>query len=135
MKVVSLASKYTLFALIATAVNLLVQWPFFIWSDSWLTLYIALFFGTLAGLVAKYILDKRWIFYHQSETHRDNLAKFGLYSLMGVFTTLIFWGFEMGFYYWVEYPNAQYLGGALGLAIGYVAKYLLDRRFVFKAEG
>jgi hypothetical protein len=28
----------------------------------------------------------------------------------------------------------RYLGGVIGLTIGYLAKYHLDKRFVFKAE-
>ena len=51
---------------------------------------------------------------------------------MGLATTVIFWGFEFGFQYLFATKEMRYLGGALGLAIGYVAKYLLDKRFVFR---
>lgn len=131
---VKLTAKYSLFALIATGVNLLTQWPFFaLFAGRWV-LYAALFAGTLTGLVTKYALDKRWIFYYTPASRRDNLGRFGLYSLMGVFTTVIFWGTEMGFYYLFDFNGAQYIGGALGLMIGYVVKYLLDKKFVFKGR-
>lgn len=123
---------YVVFALVATLVNLLSQWPVFILFDGWWVLYAALFVGTIAGLVTKYILDKRYIFNYKATSKKDDLHKFGLYSLMGVFTTIIFWGTEMSFYYAFEFNGAQYIGGALGLIIGYVVKYLLDKRFVFK---
>ena len=126
------AASYIIFAIIATAVNLLTQWPVFVLFDGWWVLYAALVIGTLTGLVTKYILDKRYIFNYKATSKRDDLRKFGLYSLMGVFTTIIFWGTEMAFYYAFACNGAQYVGGALGLIVGYIFKYLLDRRYVFK---
>ena len=90
-----------------------------------------MFIGTVAGLVAKYILDKKWIFYHAPKDKKDDAKKFMLYSFMGIFTTIIFWGTEMAFYYWVPSQNAKYMGAVIGLSIGYIIKYFLDRRFVF----
>lgn len=127
-----LAIYYTLFALLATAVNLLAQWPFFQLFEGWWVLYATLFVGTLAGLVTKYLLDKKWIFNYQSTSKADDLQKFGLYSLMGVFTTVIFWGTEMLFFHFLAFNGSQYAGGALGLAVGYMVKYYLDKKFVFK---
>ena len=88
-------------------------------------------FGTLAGLVAKYIFDKKFIFYHTSTDKKDNAKKFALYSLMGVFTTIIFWGTEIAFDKLFQGPNAKYLGAVIGLSIGYVIKYFLDKKYVF----
>lgn len=51
---------------------------------------------------------------------------------MGVFTTAIFWGMEMFFFHVLAFEGAQYVGGALVLAIGYVVKYYLDKKYVFK---
>jgi putative flippase GtrA len=127
-----LAFNYVLFALISTLVNLSTQVPFFwLFEGPWV-LYVALFFGTLTGLLTKYVLDKKWIFSYQSTSKKDEAHKFGLYSLMGVFTTVIFWGTEMFFYHVFSFTGSQYVGGALGLMIGYVVKYQLDKRFVFK---
>jgi putative flippase GtrA len=123
---------YCLFALIATGVNLLTQWPVFVLFDGWWVLLAALFVGTLAGLVTKYVLDKKWIFNYQATSKKDDLHKFGLYSLMGVFTTVIFWGTEMTFYYAFDFNGSQYVGGALGLMVGYIVKYYLDKKYVFK---
>ncbi len=125
---------YLLFALVATGVNLAVQYTFFELFAGWWVIYVALLFGTLAGLVTKYWLDKRWIFVYTPNSKQDDLSRFGLYSLMGVFTTLIFWGTEMAFYHLLAFEGSQYVGGALGLAIGYVIKYELDKRYVFKSE-
>ncbi len=93
--------------------------------------YISLGFGTFAGLVTKYILDKKFIFYYNSSNLRSDLKKFILYSTMGVFTTLIFWGTELAFYYLFEFTYAKFLGGAIGLSIGYLVKYNLDKKYVF----
>jgi len=126
-----LALKYSLFAVLSTLVNLLFQYFSFTLYAGWGSLYVAMFVGTLAGLVAKYILDKKWIFYHTPKDKKDDAKKFALYSLMGVFTTVIFWGTEMAFYYLVPNPNAKYIGAVIGLSIGYIIKYFLDKRFVF----
>lgn len=90
--------------------------------------------GTLAGLIVKYILDKRFIFYHTPKDKKDDAKKFVLYSLMGVFTTTIFWGTEIAFDALSQDPNAKYLGAIIGLGIGYIIKYFLDKKFVFKTK-
>lgn len=123
--------KYILFALISTIVNLAFQYLSFLVWDGFLSLYIAMFSGTLAGLILKYILDKKYIFYHKPKSKRDDGVKFLLYSFMGVFTTIIFWAFEIAFDYAFG-QNAKYLGALIGLGIGYIVKYYLDKRFVFK---
>ena len=47
-------------------------------------------------------------------------------------TTLGFWGFEVAFWTIWGTDFAKYTGAVLGLAVGYVAKFALDRSFVFK---
>ncbi len=123
---------YALFALISTAVNIAFQYLSFLVYDGEFSLYAAMFTGTVAGLVLKYILDKKYIFFHTPKSKKDDGKKFFLYSLMGVFTTFIFWGFEIGFDYMFESQNAKYIGAVVGLGIGYVVKYFLDKKFVFK---
>ena len=91
--------------------------------------------GTLSGLVCKYILDKKYIFYDISNTKKDNAKKFILYSFMGVVTTFVFWGFELGFNYVFDFEFAKYLGAIIGLAIGYITKYFLDKKYVFTNKG
>jgi len=127
----TLALRYALFAGISTLINLLFQWLSFLVYGGTGSLYVAMFVGTLAGLVAKYILDKKWIFYHTPKDKKDDAKKFALYSLMGVFTTIIFWGTEMAFYYLIPNPNAKYIGAVIGLSVGYIIKYFLDKKYVF----
>ncbi|MGM0582467.1 MAG: GtrA family protein [Bacteroidota bacterium] len=125
---------YTLFALIATSVNLITQWPFFLFLSSQWSIYIALIFGTFSGLLTKYVLDKKWIFYYTPTDRSDDLYRFILYSIMGVFTTIIFWGTEISFYYLFDFKGSQYIGGGLGLMVGYFIKYILDKRYVFEVS-
>ncbi len=124
--------RYAIFALLSTIVNILFQYLSFLAYEGFLSLYVAMFIGTVAGLVLKYVLDKKYIFFHTPKSKKDDGKKFFLYSVMGVFTTFIFWGFEIGFDYAFENENAKYLGAVLGLSIGYVVKYFLDKKFVFK---
>ena len=126
-----IAIKYIIFAVIATLLNLLFQYLSFKVYDGFGSLYVAMFLGTLAGLIAKYILDKRWIFYHISKNKKDDAKKFILYSIMGIFTTIIFWGTEIAFDMLLQNSNAKYIGAVIGLGIGYITKYYLDKRFVF----
>lgn len=127
-----IALWYALFALFSTAINIAFQYLSFLVYSGYLSLYVAMFAGTVAGLVLKYILDKKYIFFHKPKSKKDDGKKFFLYSLMGVFTTFIFWGFEIGFDYMFESQNAKYIGAVVGLSIGYVVKYFLDKKFVFK---
>ena len=127
-----IALWYALFALFSTAVNIAFQYLSFLVYSGFLSLYVAMFIGTVAGLVLKYILDKKYIFFHKPKSKKDDGKKFFLYSLMGVLTTLIFWGFEIGFDNMFESQNAKYIGAVVGLSIGYVVKYFLDKKFVFK---
>lgn len=128
------AIRYTLFALISTLVNLLAQYVSFALYSGFLDLYVAMAVGTLAGLVIKYVLDKKFIFYHEVKSKKEDARKFFLYSLMGVFTTFIFWGFEIMFDTLFSGESAKYIGAVIGLTIGYVVKYYLDKRFVFKGK-
>ncbi|MBL7003996.1 MAG: GtrA family protein [Gammaproteobacteria bacterium] len=129
-----LAIRYSLFAIVATLLNLFFQYLSFEIYDGVGSLYVAMFFGTLSGLVAKYILDKKFIFYHVTENKKDDAKKFVLYSFMGIFTTIIFWATEMAFDWYFESEVAKYYGAVVGLSIGYVVKYFLDKKFVFKEK-
>ena len=126
-----LAVKYAIFAVISTLFNLSFQYISNHLYSGLGALYIAIFIGTLAGLIPKYILDKKYIFYHKTESKKDDVKKFGLYTLMSVFTTIIFWTTEIVFDIIFDSENAKYMGAIVGLTIGYVVKYFLDKRFVF----
>jgi putative flippase GtrA len=130
-----LAARYACFALAATATNLGVQRTVLTLVNGAPALYAAMLAGTLCGLVLKYVLDKRYIFFYVSRSRRDDLARFTGYVLMSLVTTAVFWGFELGFDRLLSFPAARYLGGGIGLAAGYTLKYLLDRRFVFTPYG
>jgi len=130
-----LSMMYAVFAVLATVVNIGVQ-------DLVVRVYTGPYFlmlsvgaGTFAGLALKYVLDKRYIFRFQAKSALHDGRTFVLYALMGVLTTVIFWGFEFGFYYLFQTGELRYFGGMLGLAIGYVAKYRLDKQFVFRQQG
>lgn len=92
---------------------------------------MAMFWGTLTGLIVKYILDKQYIFQFQTKTIKEDSYKFIIYSIMGIITTLIFWGFELAFNYLVSFATAKYFGAIVGLSIGYITKYQLDKRYTF----
>ncbi len=48
-----------------------------------LTVYVSLFVGTLVGLVVKYLLDKRFIFYDSTSGSARRGRQFVRYALTG----------------------------------------------------
>jgi putative flippase GtrA len=128
----ALVVKYTLFAIIATVANILCQDAVNRVYHGQHNLYPSMFLGTLAGLVVKYILDKKYIFFFKSKNLFQDGQKFIFYASMGVITTFIFWGVEMVFDYTFKTIPMRYIGAVIGLSIGYWMKYQLDKRFVFR---
>ncbi|MEL7105729.1 MAG: GtrA family protein [Pseudomonadota bacterium] len=126
-----LVLKCTVFAVIATIANLGVQRLVLARGDDAVMFALAVGAGTLVGLVIKYILDKRWIFYDLGTGVKAHGQKFSLYTAMGLITTAIFWGTETAFWLIWQTDAMRELGAVIGLGIGYIVKYNLDRRFVF----
>ncbi len=131
MNLTSLILRYSIFAIVATVVNLATQRLSLGLYAGYFSVPLAIFIGTLVGLVVKFYLDKRWIFRDVSTSNGENTRKFGLYTLMGIATTIIFWGMEYGFWIVWRTEMMRELGAIIGLSIGYVVKYQLDKRFVF----
>jgi putative flippase GtrA len=129
-----LAFNYSMFALIATAANIGAQDVSIRIYGGAFSILASVLIGTGVGLVIKYILDKRYIFRFQARNAAHDSQTFVLYAVMGVVTTVIFWGFEFGFNFMFETKEMRYLGGIIGLAIGYLSKYHLDKRYVFRSE-
>lgn len=146
---IKLTIKYALFAVISMICNLSTQQLclmfFSLFSflkdfenvsilgffDLNLVLMAAIFISTLVGLIVKYILDKKYIFNYQTKSKSEGTKKFIMYSFMGVFTTAIFWAFELTFDSVFNHRYAKFVGAVIGLSIGYFIKYNLDKRFVF----
>lgn len=128
-----IASLYALLAAIATIANIATQDVFLHAYRGPLHIAISIMLGTAAGLLVKYILDKRFIFHFKADDVAHDSRTFALYAAMGIATTAIFWGFEFSFNAWFDESTPwRYLGGILGLAIGYATKYQLDKRYVFR---
>jgi putative flippase GtrA len=123
--------RYVLFAGVSMLANLATQEVVFRLAPV-AALAASILAGTAAGFAVKYVLDKNWIFYDDYTSHRDEVRKVTLYGLFSVFTTLIFWGFEVTFWLIWRSDAAKYAGAILGLTIGYCIKFALDQRFVFR---
>lgn len=127
-----LAMKYAGFALIATVANIGVQELVIYAYSGDFSILTSIIAGTGGGLIVKYLLDKHYIFQFQTKNFAHDTQTFMLYAGMGLVTTVVFWCFELGFNYFFETKEMRYLGGVIGLSIGYLAKYRLDKRFVFR---
>ena len=129
-----LAAIYALLAAIATATNIGAQAGFLLAYNGGHAIALSIIAGTSIGLIVKYALDKRYIFSFKAESAAHNGKIFALYASTGVITTAIFWGLELSFHLFFGTDLMRYLGGVIGLAIGYVTKYELDKRFVFRQQ-
>ena len=130
-KALTIAVLYTLFAAFSTVINIGAQ-MLSIWVYKGLyAVEISILVGTAAGLPLRYILEKRHIFAFESNNLAHDGRLFVLYSFMGVFTTAIFWGVEYAFQLIYQTDTMRYIGGVIGLAIGFYVKYQLDKKFVF----
>jgi putative flippase GtrA len=123
--------RYVAFAVLSTIANLVTQEIVFQVAPV-LRLGLSILAGTAVGFGVKYVLDKKWIFHDRYTTHTDEARKVMLYGAFSVVTTAIFWGVEVTFWTIWGTRTAKYTGAVLGLAIGYAAKYWLDREFVFR---
>jgi hypothetical protein len=130
--VARLATLYAVFAFFAIAVNIACQ-ALVIWLyQGAFAVQISVLLGTAAGLPVKYLLDKRYIFGFEPRSLTHDGRVFMLYTGMGVLTTGLFWGVEYAFHVAFGTHTMRYLGGALGLTLGNIIKYHLDKRYVFR---
>ena len=126
-----IAVLYTLFAVLSTAINIGSQ-MLSIWIYKGpLSVEISIVVATAMGLPLRYFLEKRYIFNFTSKNLVHDGKLFVFYSAMGVITTLIFWGTEYAFHLIYDTDLMRYLGGIIGLSIGFYVKYQLDKKYVF----
>ncbi len=126
-----IAMLYAVFAVLATAVNVGSQALVIRSYTGAYAVPLSILVGTASGLPVKYVLEKRYIFSFEADSLAHDGRMFALYSFMGLFTTVLFWGVEWAFHVVFGTDAMRYLGGAIGLTLGYFIKYRLDKRFVF----
>lgn len=126
-----IVTLYSIFAAISIAANLGAQKIYLVAAPKWYAIPLSVLAGTVVGLAVKFLLDKIWIFEYEHRDLAHGLRSFLLYSTMGVATTAIFWGFELGANQIFGTETARLTGGAVGLVLGYLVKYRLDKNFVF----
>jgi putative flippase GtrA len=126
--------RYGAFAALATLANLAAQRLVLAFLSGPGAFVLALFVGTAVGLVLKYLLDKRWIFFDRTTGVAAHRRTFTLYTVMGLITTAVFWGTETAFWLVWRTDLMREVGAIIGLAGGYLIKFDLDRRFVFNAR-
>jgi len=83
------------------------------------------------GLIIKFFLDKGFIFFDDTKDIKLIGRKFSIYASNGIFSTMIFWGTETIFWLIWRTQNMRELGAILGLTMGYIIKYRLDKKYVF----
>ncbi|HZY18408.1 MAG TPA: GtrA family protein [Ramlibacter sp.] len=128
----TVAARYTAIAVVASLANLALQRAWMAVDAGPFAVEVAALLATGLVLPFKYVADKRWIFGYRTVSGLHDLHKLLHYTTASVFTVAIFWIVEFGAWRLFRTPAAQYLGAALGLALSFQAKYLIDKRFVFR---
>ena len=96
-----------------------------------LSLLISMFCATIIAFLFKFVIDKIIIFKDKSTEITENIRQILIYGLFALFTTLIFWVFEISFKYFFKFQYSEYMGAIIGLTIGYTIKFVLDSKYVF----
>jgi putative flippase GtrA len=122
---------YALFAGLSILANIGFQKLSLIAYSGAFSVLFSVVVGTAVGLVVKFALDKIWIFRYRHRDLSHGIRSFLLYTVMGLATTAIFWGFEFGANAIYHSEPARFTGGVIGLVIGYIVKYRLDKKYVF----
>jgi len=130
-RIVHTVLLYAVFSALATAANIGSQALFISLYNGLYAIPLSILVGTAVGMPVKYVLEKRYIFSFKADNLIHDWKLFMLYGWMGVFTTALFWGIEWFFYVSFETDSMRYFGGVIGLTLGYLIKYHLDKRFVF----
>lgn len=128
---IKIAVLYTLFAVFSIVINIGSQ-MLSIWAyRGTYSVEVSILVGTAAGLPLRYFLEKRYIFNFITHNLAHDGRLFVFYSAMGVITTLIFWGTEYAFHLIYDAEYMRYVGGVIGLTVGFYVKYQLDKKYVF----
>lgn len=122
---------YIVFASLSTAINIGSQMLSMGIYKGLYSVEISILVGTATGLPLRYLLEKRYIFSFKSSDIRHDGQLFVIYSSMGVLTTAIFWLTEYAFHLLFAEDFMRYVGGVIGLGIGFYVKYRLDKKYVF----
>jgi putative flippase GtrA len=126
--------RYVLFAALSTLVNLVTQEATFRLAPL-MALELSILAGTAAGFLTRYVLEKKWVFLDPFTGYPEEARKLFLYGVFGVGTTLLFWAIEIAFWLIWQTAGAKYTGAVIGLSLGYLAKYFLDKHYVFTLRG
>ena len=129
-----LFAKYMAFAALAIGLNLISQFLSLELYQGRGSLFVAIGFGTTAGLLMKYYFDSHFIFQSTAELQKNELLQITKYTSTGVLTTIFFWIVEFLFHALWAQPYSKYVGATVGLSIGYYIKFLLDQKYVFKGS-
>lgn len=130
-KAARIAVLYSFFAVISTVINIGSQILSIWFYKGPFHVEVSILVGTVMGLPLRYFLEKRYIFDFKSKSLVHDGKLFVIYTAMGIITTLIFWGTEYAFHIIYNTDFMRYLGGIIGLFIGFYIKYQLDKKYVF----
>src|ERR1700733_13763770 len=85
--------RYVAFAIVAGLTNIAAQ-EIFVRAVPLAPIMASIFSGTALGFFVKYLLEKRWVFFDEYDSHVAEARKIVLYGVLGVGTTALFWAIE-----------------------------------------
>lgn len=123
--------KYIFFSIISSFINIASQFIFLLFYTSYLNIELSILFGTIMGMPPRYVLEKKYIFYFRANNLKHDGRIFVIYIFFSGITTLLFWAIEYLFHIVFMDDILRYIGGLIGLMIGFYIKYRLDKKYVF----
>jgi positive regulator of sigma E activity len=121
--------KYFLFSFFSILINIVSQE---ITLYFYTNIFISIINGTITGFIFKFYVDKKYIF--SGENTIFSMKELFLYASTAILTTIIFWSFELIFLYLFESKAFKIFGAVLGLSIGFLIKYQLDKKITFNSN-
>lgn len=122
--------KYFCASYFSLIVNLMAQYASHcLFYNFTMELYVSILIGTLVGFFSKFVLDTKYIF--KSKIKVISNEGF-LYCWFSIFITAIYFVFELSFGYVFDSIEMRLIGAFIGLNVGYLVKYKVDEKYVFK---
>ncbi len=128
---------YWFFVVLSIALNISIQEiVFFLESkDSILQAsMVAMIIAIIITFIFKYIADKKYVYKYEIEKMYDKKSLV-FYLIFSLFTTFLFFVVELFFIFVLkDIEFKKEIGATLGLLIGYIIKFILDKNITFKEK-
>jgi len=124
-----MVSRYFCVASSSIVLNILIQFLSVQIYRGIFFIELSIIIATLLTMPTRYFIEKNYVFYGLQKSS-DSLS-FSMYTFSAIVSTIIFWSIEYSFHLIYYSDLLRYLGGILGLSIGFIIKFFIDKLYIF----